>query len=87
VRINLEISPHPYTTALIDAIPTPIPGEKTYELPKGEVADAINPPSGCRFHPRCSIADQSICSKETPELIEFSPNHWVACHFPLSFKK
>ncbi len=46
---------HPYTKALIDAIPTPIPGEKHYDLPKGEVADAIHPPPGCRFHPRCHI--------------------------------
>ncbi|MFX1517404.1 MAG: ABC transporter ATP-binding protein, partial [Promethearchaeota archaeon] len=75
---------HPYTTALIDAIPTPIPGEKDYELPKGEVADAINPPSGCRFHPRCSYADLAICSKEEPKLVELQPNHWIACHFPLS---
>ena len=74
---------HPYTKALIDAIPTPIPGEKTYELPKGEVADSIDPPSGCRFHPRCSYAD-SICSKEEPELLEHHSDHWVACHFPLS---
>lgn len=78
---------HPYTKALIDAIPTPIPGEKTYELPKGEVADSIDPPSGCRFHPRCSYADISICSKEEPELIEHHPNHWVACHYPLSSHK
>ncbi len=77
---------HPYTTALIDAIPTPIPGDKTYELPKGEVPDAINPPSGCRFHPRCPYADLSICSKEEPELKEHLSNHWVACHFPLSSK-
>ena len=75
---------HPYTKALIDAIPTPVPGEKTYELPKGEVADSINPPSGCRFHPRCPYADPSICSKEEPELLEHHPDHWVACHFPLS---
>jgi len=74
---------HPYTKALIDAIPTPIPGEKTYDLPKGEVADSIHPPSGCRFHPRCSIADPSICSSEEPKLTEYQPDHRVACHFPL----
>ncbi|MFX1513645.1 MAG: oligopeptide/dipeptide ABC transporter ATP-binding protein, partial [Promethearchaeota archaeon] len=74
---------HPYTKALIDAIPTPIPGEKSYELPKGEVADAINPPSGCRFHPRCSFADLKKCAIEEPEIREYRPNHWVACHFPL----
>lgn len=74
---------HPYTTALIDAIPTPIPGEKKINLPKGEVPDSITPPSGCRFHPRCSIADPSICSTEEPKLVEKYPNHFVACHFPL----
>ncbi|MHA2062182.1 MAG: ABC transporter ATP-binding protein [Candidatus Kariarchaeaceae archaeon] len=73
---------HPYTNALIDAIPTPIPGEKTIDLPKGEVPDAINPPSGCRYHPRCSRA-KSICEKEIPELKELKPSHWVACYFPL----
>ncbi|MFX0014964.1 MAG: oligopeptide/dipeptide ABC transporter ATP-binding protein [Promethearchaeota archaeon] len=74
---------HPYTNALIDAIPTPIPGEKKINLPKGEVPDSITPPSGCRFHPRCSIADLSICSTEEPKLVEKYPNHFVACHFPL----
>ena len=74
---------HPYTKALIDAIPTPVPGEKSYELPKGEVADAIHPPPGCRFHPRCSFADLKICATEEPELREYCPKHWVACHFPL----
>jgi peptide/nickel transport system ATP-binding protein len=74
---------HPYTEALIDAIPTPIPGPKDYELPKGEVPDAIRPPSGCRFHPRCPIADPSICITEEPKLVEQSPNHFVACHFPI----
>ena len=78
---------HPYTKALIDAIPTPIPGEKNYDLPKGEVADAINPPSGCRFHPRCSYADTSTCGKEEPELINLQSNHWVACHYPLERKQ
>ncbi len=74
---------HPYTEALIDAIPTPIPGIKDYELPKGEVPDAIRPPSGCRFHPRCPIADLSVCSVKEPDLVELHPNHFVACHFPL----
>ncbi len=74
---------HPYTNALIDAIPTPVPGEKTYKLPKGDVADAINPPSGCRFHPRCDYAKLELCAKEEPELREIRPNHWVACHYPL----
>ncbi|MFX0117570.1 MAG: oligopeptide/dipeptide ABC transporter ATP-binding protein [Candidatus Hodarchaeota archaeon] len=77
---------HPYTKALIDAIPTPIPGEKTYNLPKGEVPDAIRPPSGCRFHPRCPVAaikQSKICAEEEPILRELRANHWVACHYPL----
>lgn len=74
---------HPYTKALIDAIPTPIPGEKTYDFPKGEVADAIDPPSGCRFHPRCAYADLEVCASKEPPLRELRPDHWVACHHPL----
>ncbi len=74
---------HPYTEALIDAIPTPIPGTKDYVLPKGEVPDAIRPPSGCRFHPRCPIADPSVCGVKEPDLVEQKSNHFVACHFPL----
>ncbi|MFX0092743.1 MAG: oligopeptide/dipeptide ABC transporter ATP-binding protein [Candidatus Hodarchaeota archaeon] len=53
---------HPYTRALIEAIPTPVPGTKSYDLPKGEVADAIHPPPGCRFHPRCLKADFEACN-------------------------
>ncbi len=74
---------HPYTSALIDAIPIPVPGVREYDLPEGDVADAVHPPSGCRFHPRCKYA-QDICSKEEPILTEIKKNHWVACHFPLS---
>ncbi len=74
---------HPYTSALIEAIPVPVPGVREYELPEGDVADAVHPPSGCRFHPRCKYA-QEICSKEEPALVETKKNHWVACHFPLS---
>lgn len=77
---------HPYTKALLEAIPTPIPGDKTVDLPKGEVADAINPPSGCRYHPRCPIAELSLCSVEEPPLKEEIPNHWVACHFAMKSK-
>ena len=74
---------HPYTKALIEAIPTPVPGDKTLDLPKGEVADAISPPSGCRYHPRCPIAELSLWSAQEPPLKEEMPNHWVACHFAL----
>ncbi len=72
---------HPYTKALMASIPVPRPlrERKTIEL-KGEVPNPINPPSGCRFHPRCPIA-REICSREEPELREVEPNHFVACFY------
>lgn len=73
---------HPYTKALIEAIPSTMFDEEKYDLPKGEVADSVNPPTGCRFHPRCAYA-KDICSKEIPEMKEIGYNHSVACHFPL----
>jgi peptide/nickel transport system ATP-binding protein len=69
---------HPYTQALIQAIPT-IKGRKERKIVGGEVPSAIRPPSGCRFHPRCLFA-MEICKKVEPELIEIKPNHYVACH-------
>jgi peptide/nickel transport system ATP-binding protein len=69
---------HPYTQALIQAIPT-IKGRKERKIVGGEVPSAIRPPSGCRFHPRCPYA-MEICKKVEPELIEIKPNHFVACH-------
>lgn len=72
---------HPYTYALASAIPLPDPTlvrEKV--LLQGEIPSPINPPSGCRFHTRCPIAE-SICSREVPELREISPDHFIACHF------
>ncbi|MBE0696657.1 MAG: ATP-binding cassette domain-containing protein [Anaerolineaceae bacterium] len=72
---------HPYTEALMAAIPKPDPGkrDRPIKLP-GEVASPINPPSGCYFHPRCRYAKE-ICANETPPLKEVSPEHWAACHF------
>jgi peptide/nickel transport system ATP-binding protein len=69
---------HPYTQALIQAIPT-LKGRKERKIVGGEVPSAIRPPSGCRFHPRCPFA-MEICKKVEPELIEIKPNHYVACH-------
>jgi peptide/nickel transport system ATP-binding protein len=72
---------HPYTHALLAAVPVPDPNLKRTELmPEGEIPNPINPPPGCRFHPRCPIAE-AICSKEEPELRELCPGHLVACHF------
>ncbi|MGD2027169.1 MAG: ABC transporter ATP-binding protein [Anaerolineales bacterium] len=76
---------HPYTQALLAAVPVPDPKEKrTEEMPAGEIPNPINPPSGCRFHPRCPIAEQ-ICSVDEPEFRELRPDHFVACHFAEKF--
>lgn len=70
---------HPYTTALLEAVPVPDPKfKRTHPIPKGEIPSAINPPSGCRFHPRCSFAE-AICQKEPPVLRPVDQDHWVAC--------
>lgn len=73
---------HPYTIALINSAPIPDPTKKNLlqvEI-KGEVPSAINPPSGCKFNPRCPYAE-SRCSEANPALEEISLNHFVACHF------
>ncbi len=73
---------HPYTEALLAAVPVPDPeARREQPLPKGEIPSPIHPPSGCRFHPRCPLA-QDICRVQTPELhpIEGEPDHLVACH-------
>ena len=70
---------HPYTKALLSAIPIPHPNVKRERtILKGDVPSPLNPPSGCRFHTRCPIAvDQ--CSQAEPEFKEVRPGHWVAC--------
>ncbi len=78
---------HPYTNALLAAVPVPNPHERRKEpMPKGEIPNPINPPPGCRFHPRCTYA-QAICSEEEPLLRELRPGHEVACHFAEQFLK
>lgn len=72
---------HPYTVALLSAIPIPDPKLKRQRLiPKGEIPSPIFPPAGCRFHPRCPFAQQ-ICTDKEPPLIEVSKGHYSACHF------
>jgi len=76
---------HPYTRALISAVPIPDPKEKRdILLLPGEVPSAINPPTGCRFHPRCKYAT-SKCKEEKPVLEEIHSNHSVSCHYSHKF--
>jgi peptide/nickel transport system ATP-binding protein len=73
---------HPYTQYLIASIPKPIPGPRPSRAADGEVPSPLNPPTGCRFHPRCPIA-QAICRVKAPSLetIASDAAHRVACHF------
>ncbi|MFX0062308.1 MAG: ABC transporter ATP-binding protein [Candidatus Hermodarchaeota archaeon] len=82
---------HPYTEALMSAVPIPDPTVKIQRIIlEGDVPTPINPPSGCRFHPRCRYR-QDICSKEEPPLRDLDEGtgseHWVACHFPSRTRK
>jgi oligopeptide/dipeptide ABC transporter ATP-binding protein len=73
---------HPYTNALMLAVPVPDPSARRLKVVvKGEVANAIAPPSGCRFHTRCPKA-QDVCRLKKPEFRELEPERFVACHFP-----
>jgi len=80
-----ESPQHPYTQALLSAIPMPDPRSKRQRIVlKGDVPSPLNPPSGCRFHTRCWLA-QDICKQQIPEWRNVGGSgpteHWVACHF------
>jgi oligopeptide transport system ATP-binding protein len=72
---------HPYTAALLSAIPVPDPSRRRRRIVlKGDVPSPANPPPGCPFHPRCFMA-QPVCARDVPLLREVTPGRWAACHF------
>jgi peptide/nickel transport system ATP-binding protein len=84
---TLYLNPkHPYTGALMSAVPIPDPdlaAQKKRIILEGDVPSPIDPPSGCRFHPRCPRAQFPICKENDPDLMPFHPGQVAACHFPL----
>ena len=72
---------HPYTEALLSAVPIPDPSVKRKRIPlQGDVPSPIHPPPGCHFHTRCPIAQKGLCDREKPQLKQSAEGHWVACH-------
>lgn len=70
---------HPYTIALLEAIPTTEPESKELAILEGDIPSPVNPPTGCKFHTRCKHV-MDICKTQCPRWREVEPEHWVACH-------
>jgi oligopeptide/dipeptide ABC transporter ATP-binding protein len=85
---DLHLSPvHPYTEMLLSAVPVPDPDAaraRSRIMPRGEPPSPLNPPSGCRFHPRCQYATD-VCQVVDPPLVEMTVGRLAACHHPLRF--
>ena len=78
---------HPYTEALMNAIPTTdIDSNRKIEVLEGDIPSPVHPPEGCKFHTRCKYCTE-ICEHMIPPLVEYSPNHFVACHHILGDKE
>ncbi|KPU63623.1 peptide ABC transporter ATPase [Thermococcus sp. EP1] len=81
-KVVIDNPIHPYTRALLAAVPEPIPERRNIikEVPiKGEVPNAANIPPGCRFHPRCLYMEKGLCDVKHPQLVEYEHEHWVEC--------